>query len=204
MPVHAMPVHATPAHAMPAPPLWLRGPVFVVTSTFLAVAAHLAGGGSAPDIVRLAVALLVSGVAFSFVARREQGALAVAVAVLGAQAVLHLVLVAAPPVAPGTLEHGPHATTPVPSDAGTALMWCAHVAAALATAAWLRHGERHLWDALARALVVLVVPVRVSPVPAPRPGVVMLRTPRPHRSPALAVCGLRGPPMTGHRTARTA
>jgi hypothetical protein len=149
-----------------------RGSVVGLTAITLALAGHLAAGGSAPAPITgaaLVVLTIAGGVALS--GRRWTLAPLVTV-LLGAQVVLHIAFAGQP----STTHH--HA-----SGAPGAAMFVAHVLAAFGAALLLRRGESWCWQLLA----LLSRPVHVALLYAARPVSLVAGRRLPIGDPQVAV-----------------
>ena len=165
-----------------------RGTALAVVNAVLAVAAHVAGGGGAPDRALTVLISLGVAAAGTALADRRRGPLALLAAVAVTQVVLHLLL--------ATLG-GSHAST-APA-AGAAAMLPAHAAAVLVTAALLAGAESAVF-AVAGALRRIVggFPLLTT---APRDDRRAVAAPIATAMPAALqrllclVTPLRGPPL---------
>lgn len=166
----------------------LRGVVLAAVNAVLAVAAHVAGGGGAPDgalTVLLTVGVAAAGTAL---ADRRRGPVAMLAAVAVTQVVLHLLLAAL----------SGHTSAAVPTSAGAA-MTVAHAAAVLVTAALLAGAESALF-AVANTLTRIVGVFALVPAPQPadrRPTTPPAAAPLPDalRRLLCRATPLRGPPL---------
>ncbi|MGQ0572793.1 MAG: hypothetical protein ACT4RN_01170 [Pseudonocardia sp.] len=120
-----------------APPRrWTRAGASAVAATALGLAGHVAAGGE-PTLTGAALAFLVVALPSWSLAGCERGWTTIAAVQIGAQQVVHPLLVASSAVAvPAALPHD--------------LMFFLHVLGALLMAGWLRVGERRLWAAARR------------------------------------------------------
>lgn len=186
----------------------LRVLVFVSLATSLTIAGHVLGGGSASLGAVVALAALSWPVAL-LGSRRQRGVRALfpalALAQAGGHAVLaffggagsgtasscdtatghhgHLVLDCADPLGAAAMTHGAHGLSPT--------MTVAHVAAALALALLLAHGETLLWR-----VVMLATPTlpRLDPLDLAILPIAFLLARRPVRRDVVVLSG-RGPPV---------
>lgn len=138
----------------------LRGAALGTVTALLAVAAHAAGGGGAPDgalTVLIAIAVAAAGTAL---ADRQRGPLALLGAVALTQVILHLLLAAL----------SVHHSAPSPVSAGLG-MTGAHAVAVVITAALLAGAESALFG-MARALrrIARMFPLAATPQPVHRPA----------------------------------
>jgi hypothetical protein len=163
----------------------LRLPVFATATTLLAVAAHVAGGGSRPGPGLVLLLSCLVALAFSRFAQHERSYPRLLTAVGAVQVGMHLAL-----LDPQDAAHAGHHTGS-PLD-----LLVAHGVAVLVVAWWLRQGEAATWRALRR-----VFPSRCRSGPAevvlPVRGLALL--PAPAAFPASALVpglpGRRGPPQ---------
>lgn len=182
--------------------------VFTAVALTLASLAHLGAGATRPGVVALVLGALVVGVGALVISARACRFRVIALALGGAQALLHALFVALPdpgPVAAGVagvghaghvlpLAHTGHAA-PVAAHAHapSVQMVALHVLATLLTAALMAYGERLLWE-LVRGLAPTLPGVGRPPRPVTvSPQLGAARTPIgwfEHRSPWV-----RGPPM---------
>lgn len=166
-----------------------RGTVLAAVNAVLAVAAHVAGGGGAPDRVLTVLISLGVAAAGTALADRRRGPFALLAAVAVTQVVLHLLL--------GALS-GPHATAA--AAPAVAVMPAAHAAAVLVTAALLAGAESALF-VVAGALGRIVGGLPLL-IPAPRDDRRVVALPVATALPAALqrllclVTPLRGPPLT--------
>ena len=172
-------------------PRLARGAGLAVCCAALGVAGHAAAGGQLPapgPTVVCTVLLAIAGIAL---ADRQRGLPAIASAVGGTQAGMHLLLDA---LAPG---HAGHPVPPV-SPADPVAMTGLHVVAAIVTALLLAGAERSIF-ALAAVLGWLFrgVPARPVAVLSPGPLVALPALDVPVCELRLLLCrmhGRRGPP----------
>ncbi|MGH3904909.1 MAG: hypothetical protein ACRDTE_12070 [Pseudonocardiaceae bacterium] len=167
----------------------LRGTVLAAVNAVLAVAAHVAGGGGAPDgalTVLITVGVAAAGTAL---ADRRRGPVAMLAAVAVTQVLLHLLLEAL----------GGHTSAAVPTSAGAA-MTVAHGAAVLVTAALLTGAESALFAAantLTRIVgvfpLLMTAPLRADRRPTTPPAAAPL--PDALRRLLCRATPLRGPPL---------
>ncbi|MEU6783267.1 hypothetical protein ABZ912_29085 [Nonomuraea angiospora] len=135
----------------------VRAVVFATVCGAVSAGGHaLAGGGLVPFEVYLAGVLAALGLAY-LIDGRERGPVAVLVATVGTQMLLHQLFERLTPAA----EAGPAHGHPAP---GMALV---HLTMAALTAWWLHRGERALW-LLIRLYGAprLIVPLPAAAVPA--------------------------------------
>ncbi len=182
-----------------AAPTALRGPVFVTTSCALAIVAHVAGGGAAPDGPHVVVAVLVAALGWAPAADGWHRPVRAVLRVAGVQVGLHVVLGQSLDRAAAHV----HGATGLPEQAMTGaailpgpLMLAVHALAAALLAVWLLRGERAAWAAVVRALLLLV-----GAGPSWRPLIeartrIEAQPARPYRRPALPAVGLRAPPLS--------
>jgi hypothetical protein len=189
----------------------LRGLVASGVAVFVAAFAHVVGGGAAPDLAGVSLALAFSALVCIALAGQRVSVVRMSVAVILSQAAFHLLFAATPtsaappakfgmahmsmvPVSPVSVA--PHALVQAMPDDGWMLM--AHAAAALVTIVALVWGERAFWalcstavSPLARAARVVVVALVSSPSRVP---VVVVQPDR--RTAPYLITGLRhrGPP----------
>ena len=178
-------VAGSPSSGDPRPPTtarWLRVPAFTLPNVTLAVVAHLAAGGRAPDAPT--VAALVAGVTLLTlgVSGRRRSLPGLLGAVVLVQIGVHIAL----------LDH--HATPagqPVLVGPG---MVVAHALASAVLAWWLARGEDAVWRTAVRAIARLrrsvCVPARARRVGHP----VLGSGPVWSWAFLLAAVGLRAPP----------
>lgn len=174
--------------AVVAPPRRIaRAGASAAAAVALGLAGHLLAGG-APTLSGSVLAFLAVLVPSWMLARRERGWTVIAGVQVGAQQVIHPLLVAASGMPePGALPHD--------------LMFFLHVAGALVMAMWLRLGERRMWATARRFAAHLALwasrLVR-GPLPAdepasrPRP---VTHVPLPSPVPLCHAVSRRGPPL---------
>ncbi|MEV4360506.1 hypothetical protein ACWEPL_55050 [Nonomuraea sp. NPDC004186] len=135
----------------------VRAVVFATVCGAVSAGGHaLAGGGLVPFEVYLAGVLAALGLAY-LIDGRERGAVAVLVATVGTQMLLHQLFERLTPAA----EAGPAHGHPAP---GMALV---HLTMAGLTAWWLHRGERALWLMIRLyGAPRLIVPLPAAAVPA--------------------------------------
>ncbi|MDY6054882.1 hypothetical protein [Micrococcus sp.] len=194
------------SRAVAGPARLLRGGAGAVVMTALAAASHSAAvGGPLPPLALMAFAAVLAAPVTTALAGRTLSLWRTLLAVLAAQGIFHALYAVAggahavhvaAGVDPAHVGHlaadsGPALTVSATAAAGDghgAGMLGAHVAAALLTAAVLRHGERVLAAAAEQALAA---------VPALRLLAFLLTgpvvTPRPLRLPAMRVLRPVGP-----------
>lgn len=154
----------------------LRGSAAAAVATTIAATAHtLSGGGAPPLWLLIAVTALAAPVSVALVGQRRS-IVRLGIAVLAAQAVLHVAFSAVGTSAPAGLSspRGAHdhaamalsAASTGTAAAMTATMAAGHVLAALATIVLLAFGERML-AAIARGIRHLLP--RLPAADAPRP-----------------------------------
>jgi hypothetical protein len=158
----------------------LRAPSFAAATVGLSTFGHVLAGGGPPDPALLGLLLVLVGVTFSAVARREQTLPRLLLAVGVTQLSLHQLL--------ATAGHT-HRSLAV-------AMVVAHALAGAAVAWWLRRGEAAAWR-LARRVVRSLIPT--SPTPLPEPVPTSVRTGRAAPAPppwliAMVADPRRGPP----------
>jgi hypothetical protein len=201
---------ATPATGVA---LLVRSSLFAASAVWLALTAHVAGGGTAPATGPLAGLFLLISALGAVLAGRRRGPLGITAAMLALQYALHHVFAflstgfschSMPAGQP--MEHSMHAAmamspacSTVPGSAmGTvsASMLISHVLAAVTLSLLLSQGERTLWLVLTWFLPPLpsvppIVPVAARPAPtvAPRPPL------RLRRELLSSGAGRRGPPQ---------
>jgi len=201
----------------------VRAGGFAVAAVTVALAAHTAAGGPAPDVVTvLAAAVLVAVVHRVVLAGRERSWPDLLVGLGAVQCVLHWLFGAGPGM-PGV----PDASAMAHAEAGAAAeagavgaagvpawhgpdMLAAHLVAAAVLAWFLRQGERALWSAARRgvvrdrahvlAAVVAAVLAAVTSRPAPAPAVPARTSSRSWRPPGVR--GLGGRWVRGARSWR--
>lgn len=163
----------------------LRGAVLAVTSAALAVVAHTAGGGTAPDAgltALLTVGVAAVGVALASKRRSTRAILAVLAA---AQLATHVIL------SLGAMD--------MPSHVNGLIMLAAHALAVLVSAVLLGHADDALF--LAAAVLSLLLPVLLTLGPAPEAPARIRPRMRPRdRQVTVLLCrshARRGPPATG-------
>ncbi len=134
----------------------VRGGALAVTSTLLAVAAHVGGGGTAPDGALTVLLTLAVAAAGTTLADRRRGRVSLLAAVGATQLLLHLLLDGL-----GGHVHGPQAAA-----VDVPWMTAAHAAAAVLTALLLAGAESALFAvAAAWRRIVPVLPLRPVLVP---------------------------------------
>ena len=193
------------AMSTPAPPRLPRSAAFAGVCAGVSATGHSLSSGHGVSLPALLLgSALILAVAHG-TARSEQGLGALTARMLWSQAALHLVLTLA--VRPGDPASDPtglghtaaHGSLPEGAGGAGADMLLAHAAAGLASAWWLRQGERAAFDLLG-FLDTLLRGVLLVLLARPRP-VVLPGTPRfartgaPAPRPALRyVRAVRGPP----------
>ena len=169
----------------PHPVGWLRVPAFTVPTVGLAITAHVAAGGHAPDPGTLTVLLLCVGLVTASVAGRQRRMPHLLAGVALVQVAVHVTL----------LDH--HAVVPTTQRIGALPMTLAHAATSLALAWWLTKGESSLWRQVTHLSTRIERMLSLGPVdlhdrPAPSRGSVTafsaVAIPR--------VLRLRGPPTS--------
>lgn len=168
----------------PAPPRTPRIALVAVALAVVTMAAHTAGGG-ALDPISAGVVAALSGALAAGIAHRRIGMMRLAAAVLGAQAVLHLVMTVS--AAHGSM-HG---------HVSDGAMLAGHVAAAIITAAVVIRADALVvrWRRLIGTALGMALPATVPPIPAvARPSSTTPPTGSPLRV-LLHRVQRRGPPM---------
>lgn len=195
-------------------PRLVRGSLAASIATFVALLSHVSGGGTAPSWIGILVPLVVSVLVCTALAGRSLSLTRLGVAVLGSQALFHLLFVLGtfgPSAKTGT-GHAHHhdaamsmtmetSDMTVVSTAG-ASMWIAHAVAALITVAALYRGERAVlrlrdvarqmvaWVRRAAAFTIpsfVLVPRRVQAVAVSLPPALLVLF--------VSVSRRRGPPV---------
>lgn len=148
----------------------LRGLVVAGAGAGLALAGHLAAGGTAPRSPALLLLVLLSAAATTLLSEAEWSYRRLLVALGAVQLLVHLGL---------GVDHGSMAAAGTHGGAGAGasgwLMLAAHTGAAVVTAWLLRDGEAAYWrllDTLGRRRLVRPLPLPVAgraPVPVPAP-----------------------------------
>jgi len=181
-----------------------RGLVAAAISLFTAAAFHIIAGGAIPTPVAIVSCFVVSSFVCVAFSGKKLSLLRLSVAVGLSQFLFHSVFslwTTQPTLVLGTGHAHDHMvmflpnTTPAAADAD---MWLAHLIAAIATVAALRHGEAAFWGLLTTARLwlgsifvklALAVPASTRRPAAPvhrvasPPGLVLLFSSRHHRGP---------------------
>jgi len=188
-----------------------RGLLVAVLSVFVAMLSHIAGGGSLPGGVGLAIALAFATLASVAVVGKRLNPLRLTAAVAVSQFAFHLLFSVGASTSAQFSQAGHHGAVSItPGSAsdgmqmahGDAGMWASHAVAAVLTIAFLWRGERAVWKLLStasrRLFVVLVgtlVVLPVSPVAAAlTPAPESTRTLRDDLGIVLSRLRHRGPP----------
>lgn len=155
----------------------MRGSSAAVLATFVALFAHVVGGGAVPNWLGIAVPLVLSIVVSVLLVGRRLSLVRLAVAVAASQLLFHTLFV----LGTATEPAGSHATEHHHSASGSALgatadvglglaaggvsMWASHALAAVLTVAMLWRGElalRTLWAHARTITAVVVRPLRFT------------------------------------------
>ncbi|GAA0336327.1 MFS transporter [Actinoallomurus spadix] len=154
---------------MPNDPVFrlARAVVFAAVCTALAVAGHSAAAHAPVPPAAVGAGLAGLTIVAVVLAGTERSLGTIAAGLLGGQFMLHVLFAAA--------QHGQHlAHHPAASGAhGAPAMTFAHVAAAVASAWWLRRGERAVWRLARRAAAAAARPLRAllsTPAPLAAPS----------------------------------
>lgn len=160
----------------------LRGALVASFAVFTAMFSHLAGGGPAPGLLGLVLALtfgILVSVAF---AGRRMSLWRLSASVLLSQVVFHLLFAMGSGPAAVVHQQGHHGAVTMTMGAESGMaghadhlgggMLIAHLCAAIATIVYLRRGERTVWRILGLATerlvavllgVVVLIPARTAP-----------------------------------------
>ncbi|MCO6006094.1 hypothetical protein NE236_13960 [Actinoallomurus purpureus] len=170
-----------------------RAVVFAAVCVALAVVGHVTASHEAVPPAAIGAGLVGLTIVAVVLAGTERSLGTILAGLLGGQFMLHVLFTAA--------QHGQHmAHHPAAlASPGTRAMTLAHVTAAVASAWWLRRGERAVWRLARRAAAAVIRPLRAllsSPVPLPAPGghVLADSVGRPSERVLRHVLTRRGPP----------
>ncbi|MBB2976001.1 hypothetical protein FHX49_001571 [Microbacterium endophyticum] len=160
----------------------LRGALAAIISVILASVSHTVGGGEPPSAALVCATILLAWPVATFAVGRTRGVFGTSAAVLSAQALLHIafamtagVTLDSTLVPPGMHQHHEMVELLAPATEMSmgwpdTPMLTAHVVAAIAAFAALRHGESvvalvlvALWQVAARAGAVPSFPAHAAP-----------------------------------------
>ncbi len=177
-----------------APLRLLRASVFSAVCVLLTCLGHLTASGESLSGGKVAVAFAGTlGVSFAL-AGHERSWATILSGLLGGQFLLHSLFVS------GAAHHADPSTGLVEVPGNGLGMTLAHLVAAIASAWWLRRGERHAWRLARLAARTLLRPLRALPTaPAAVEGGTCTVPSGPAEAPARTallrhVLVLRGPP----------
>lgn len=195
---------------MPLAPLrrLARAVAYAAASTFAALAGHVLAGGDSPSLAGVAVPLVLSIAACSWLAGAAHSRWRLAAGVLTSQALFHALfsIGAGDVTLAGSGAHAHHGTIEVAAahtGHGSHAMTAGHLVAAIATYVFIRRAEV-LWLALSRGIASvahrwLTPRVPAGPVAAARLTTAIVTASPARRRPAVTTPALRrGPPLPAH------